>query len=378
MYVYYSNENLELTWSEVKSLSKNTIVGETKGGFVVDVRTANANTISSGTLSTSNLLEWNKFWVYATCEDKDGNVSKEIYGKSHKTEMSGNSIGSAGNMTWDYSKPTGSININDIDIENKLYFSITGEDIGNNNSGISSVYLYYTQSNVNYSPEQTKNLAISTINTEFEGSQIWDFTQTFPPTIMVNHVSRSLKEYSKFYSYVTIQDRQGNLATTIKNNIPNNLHSGVTFDLTNPIVSIFNPVFIFPDSDIRNYRINIDFNVANHASGGSPFSKTYLYYTDTEGVYDATHIKLSIDNGGKFGSSNTELSTGTFSISGSNLSAMNPYVPWYFYATAFDTDTEIVQALKPTHIPVVEKKLIPVSQNGGKTYDLTPPTMDIL
>ena len=376
IYVYYSNENLELTWSEVKNLSK-TVVGATRGGFVVDVRASNSNAISSGTLSSSNLQEWSKFWVYATCEDKDGNVSKEMDGKSHKIEMSGNLVGSAGNRTWDYSKPTGSTTIY-MDIQNKLYFSIAGGDTENvYNSGISSVYLYYTKSDVNYSSEQIKTLALVTTDTINEGSKIWDFTGNFPSTFNVNYESGSLKEYSAFYSYVTIQDRQGNLAHVIKTAIPNYLHNGLTYDLTNPIVTISDPVFTFPDSDLRNYRININYNVANHSSGGSPFLKTYLYYTDKEGIYDATHIRLSIDNGGKFGSSNTEFPAGTFSVSGSSVSSMNPYVHWYFYVTAFDADTEIVRSMKPQHIPIVEKRRIPDSQNGGKSYDLTPPIMNV-
>jgi hypothetical protein len=375
MYVYYSNENMELTWNEVKKLSKSTALSGTKGGFTVDVSSLNSNSVSSGVLSSANLREWDKFWVYATCEDKDGNVSKENNGKGHKTEMVGNFNGDVGNITWDYSKPIGSMTI-DMDIQNRLYFNITGSDTENFvNSGINSVYLYYTESNTEYSPEQTKNLALSTTLTSTSGGKTWDFTQTFPSTFNVNHLSVSLKEYSSFYSYVVIQDRQGNLSNTIKQTIPNSVHGGLTYDLTNPIVTVSDPVFTFPDSDIRNYRININFNVSNHSSGGSPFQKTYLYYTDTQGSYDATHVRLSSTNGGKFGSSNTDLSSGTFSISGSNISSMNSYVPWYFYITAFDTDTEIVRAIVPTHLPIVKQTRIPDSENGGKSYDLTPPIM---
>jgi hypothetical protein len=54
---------------------------------------------------------------------------------------------------------------------------------------------------------------------------------------------------------------------------------------------------------------------------------------------------------------------------------MNSYVPWYFYITAFDTDTEIVRAIVPTHLPIVKQTRIPDSENGGKSYDLTPPIM---
>ena len=378
MYVYYSNENVELKWNDVKNLSKNTNLSDTKGGFVIDVRSSNSNSVSSGVLSSANLRDWDRFWVYATCEDKDGNVSKEIDEKSHKTEMVGNFNGDAGNRTWDYSKPIGSTTIY-MDIQNRLYFNIEGSDTENIlNSGINSVYLYYTQSNTEYSPEQTKNLALSTIETNSFGGKTWDFTQTFPSTFDVNHLTGSLKEYSSFFSYVAIQDRQGNLSNTIKNAIPNSLHGGLTYDLTNPIVTISDPVFTFPDSDIRNYRININFNVSNYMSGGSPFLKTYLYYTDNQGVYDATHVRLSINNGSKFGSSNTDLSSGTFSISGSEISTMKSYAPWYFYITAFDTDTEIVRAIVPTHLPIVKQTRIPDSENGGKSYDLTPPTMNFL
>lgn len=375
MYVYYSHENLELSWSEVKRLAESTVPGTTSGGFVIDKRTTNTNAVSSGTLVSTNLQEWTKFWVYSTCEDSDGNFSKEIGGKSHKTEMSGNLNGSAGNRTWDYSQPIGQTRIS-MDIQNRLYFDIDASDTGNiNNSGIVAVYLHYSESNVNYSPDQTKALALSTVETSNGGGKIWDFTPTYQDTITVNHVSGILKEYSAFYSYVTIEDIQGNLSSTIKSAIP--IHGGLTYDLTNPVVTVTDPVFVFPDTDIRNYRINVGFTVNNPSVGGSPFLKTFLYYTDTPGQYDATHVRLSTDNGGRFGSSNTDLTSGTFSLSGSDISGMNPYVPWYFYITAFDKDTEIVRSIKNSHSPDVEMRIIPSSINGGKSYDLNPPQMSL-
>ena len=55
---------------------------------------------------------------------------------------------------------------------------------------------------------------------------------------------------------------------------------------------------------------------------------------------------------------------------------MEAYVPWYFYLTAFDTDTEIVRAIVSTHLQIVKQTRIPDSENGGKSYDLIPPIMN--
>eukprot|EP00873_Tetraselmis_striata_P033997 jgi/Tetstr1/454261/TSEL_041180.t1 len=113
LYIYYSVTGGARTPAQVRSLAQATAPGGTQGGYVVVTADSGAGPAS---VTSPDLVEWSKFWVYAVAEDGDGNLSRDGAGHADRAQMVGNYAyaGVAGadvadSRTWDYQPPAMSL-----------------------------------------------------------------------------------------------------------------------------------------------------------------------------------------------------------------------------------------------------------------------------
>jgi hypothetical protein len=84
LYVYYTTDDVLLDPDQVRALAiaNSPSPSDAVGGYTVDRRSAGrASAATTGQITTPDLRRWTKFWVYAVCEDGDGNLSREASGK---------------------------------------------------------------------------------------------------------------------------------------------------------------------------------------------------------------------------------------------------------------------------------------------------------
>ena len=161
LYVYYSDQETVYAPEEVRSRATSNAPSprKTEGGYVIDVRTLDANVATTGTLTTPDLQEWTPFWVYAVAEDKDGNLSGDAPGQSHRAQMVGNfaydgASGVSDSRTWDYQYPTVSSLTVSLLTDNTVRINYAAaSDAADSlldpagaepDSGLARVYVYYT------------------------------------------------------------------------------------------------------------------------------------------------------------------------------------------------------------------------------------------
>eukprot|EP00873_Tetraselmis_striata_P043940 jgi/Tetstr1/464204/TSEL_009009.t1 len=384
LYVYYSSVEATLDPTEVRDLARATAPGETEGGYAVDVRSGGGGvgSATTGVITTPDLREWTPFWVYAAAEDGDGNLSRDGPGQSHRTQMLGNfaydgAVDGADSRTWDYRYPAVSSLSVSLQTDNRVRLNYAAADAGDpaSNSGLARVYVYYTTADASYTVDQVAAAAAGTAETQADGGHVWDLTPGYPVSSSgADHLTPALAETTAYFFYAVAEDRQGNRTyakapgtsalTDVVTKEPIPVHGGLTYDLTPPVVTLdADPYFTDESPDVRDYVINVPFTVANPAAGGAAFDRVYLYYTPAAGAYDGAHVRANA-------AASATATGGTFQVSGAAVSAAAPYAPWHFYVAAFDADTEATGVLPP-----VDSRAISAADNGGRSYDLSPPTM---
>ena len=360
----------------------------------------NPNTATSGTYSidltagasnqtTMDLAQWSEFWVYGVCEDGDGNLSPVVV--APMTDNNG--------RTWDYRPPnvSGLLRVN-LATDNTVKVVCDFDDSHINappgNSGIADVYMYYEvdQGNV-YSAADIISMSGSNLSASSGGKQ-WYGSSPY-------HVwTPQLQESTPYAFYALAVDAQSNESQVVKTGI--HIHGGTTYDLTAPTVVVgqnSSVYFTNTTPDITQYKANLDFAVQNLGAGGASLESVYLFYTSDEKSSPKALDVRSYATGTTPLPNNTYAASmsnasGTFEISGSNLSSVAPYDDWYFHIVAFDTDSEAVlsgalSASNPSFDannsdefdkyagdgPAVQIVEIDSNSNNGKSYSLTPPQM---
>jgi hypothetical protein len=398
LYVYYAAQDVALDPEQVRALAASKTPSDAEGGYVVDRRSpARPSSAATGKITTPDLARWTKFWVYATAEDGDGNLSREAAsGKSHKVQMRGNfaysgATGPADSRTWEYEYPVVTSLTVSLRTDNRVRVNYAASDAP---SGLANVYLYYAKTDdPSITSAGVAALAASSVPSSSNGGRVWDLAASGYPSSSstsgaTEFLSPVLEQSQTYFFYATARDRQGNLTrawsapgsvTDVVTKRPIGIHGGLTYDLTHPVAAmtpIAEAYFTDVSPDVRQYVVNVDFSVPSPGDGGAALEKVYLYYTTEAGPFDSLRVvrdhQLS-----------TTASSGKFTVSGATLSALGSYQMWYFHLVARDADSELVRTGSlnvaeggtAAHQPPVFRAQIRAADNGRRTYDLNPPTI---
>lgn len=162
-----------------------------------DFTGSSTSSVTTGTITTPDLREWTQFWVYAVCEDKDGNLSRASSGgvyHADKTQMIGNyaydgAAGDGDSRTWDYQYPTVSSLGVSLLTDNTVRLTYVADDSADSlvdpetepNSGLARIYVYYTTTDASYSVDDVvANASSNLAQGQSYGGHVWDLTATYP------------------------------------------------------------------------------------------------------------------------------------------------------------------------------------------------------